>query len=109
MAIKSWIVQRITAVLIIPIVIYFFSYLMNMSTLSYTEIRNDITSTPGMFVIIVSSLTIYLHSALGLEVIIEDYIHPTGIQKILVHISNIFHLILMLFTTSMLIIISSTA
>ena len=109
MAIKSWIVQRITAVLIIPIVIYFFSYLMNMSTLSYTEISNDITSTPGMFVIIISSLTIYLHSALGLEVIIEDYIHPTGIQKILVHISNIFHLILMLFTISMLIIISSTA
>ena len=109
MAIKSWIVQRITAVLIIPIVIYFFSYLMNMSTLSYTEIRNDITSTPGMFVIIISSLTIYLHSALGLEVIIEDYIHPTDIQKILVHISNIFHLILMLFTISMLIIISSTA
>ena len=32
MAIKSWILQRITAVLIIPVIIYFVSYFMNINT-----------------------------------------------------------------------------
>ena len=109
MAIKSWILQRISAVLIIPVIIYFVSYFMNINTFSYDEIKNDITSAPGILIIFISSFTIYLHSALGLEVIIEDYIHQAELQRILVHISNIFHLILLLFTVSMLFIISGTA
>ncbi|MEC7832611.1 MAG: succinate dehydrogenase, hydrophobic membrane anchor protein [Pseudomonadota bacterium] len=109
MAIKSWILQRITAVLIIPVIIYFVSYFMNINTFSYDDIKNDITSVPGILIIFISSFTIYLHSALGLEVIIEDYIHHAELQRILVHISNIFHLILLLFTVSMLFIISGTA
>ena len=93
MAIRSWIAQRITAIFIIPIIIYLVCYLMNIGALSYTEVKNDIISLPGMIFIIVSSFTIY--------------IHRVNLQRFLVNISNILHLILFLFTISALFIIMS--
>ena len=109
MAIRSWILQRITAIFIIPIIIYLVCYLMNMGALSYTEVKDDIISLQGMIFIAVSSFTIYMHSALGLEVVIEDYIHRVNLQRFLVSISNILHLLLFLSTISALFIIMSNS
>ena len=82
---------------------------MNMGALSYTEVKNDIISLQGMIFIAASSFTIYMHSALGLEVVIEDYIHRVNLQRFLVSISNILHLLLFLSTISALFIIMSNS
>ena len=98
MAILHWKIQRITALLIIPIIIYLTCYLFNIDTFTYNEVREDIISPLGLTFIILSSFTIYIHSALGVIVVIEDYIHNMCSQKIAINISNTLHILLFVLT-----------
>ncbi len=93
MAVLHWKLQRITAILLIPVMIYLACYLLNINNISYSEIRMDIASPSGFLFIIFSSFTIFLHSALGITVIIEDYIHNILAQNLLINISNLLHFI----------------
>ena len=94
MAILEWKIQRITALLLIPIIIYLVCYLLNINNLTYSEIRTDILSPLGLIFIILASSVIYTHSAFGLVVIIEDYIHNMYIQRLMINISNFIHILL---------------
>ena len=51
MAILHWKLQRITAIILVPIIIYLIIYFLNMHSLSYLQIKNDITSTFGIIFI----------------------------------------------------------
>ena len=44
MAIFHWKLQRISAVLLVPIIIYLAVYLLNLENSSYLEVREDISS-----------------------------------------------------------------
>ena len=108
MAILHWKIQRISAILIIPIIIYLVIYLLNIGSLTYQELRNDIASPLGTFTIIISSLIVYIHSALGIAVVFEDYVHNLNIQKIIILISNLFHIFLFISTFFLLLIIKGS-
>ncbi|MEC9206273.1 MAG: succinate dehydrogenase, hydrophobic membrane anchor protein [Pseudomonadota bacterium] len=94
MAVLHWKLQRITAILLTPIMIYLACYLLGINDLSYSEIKTDIASPLGFIFIIVSSIAIFLHSSLGITVIIEDYIHSAGIQKLFINISKLLHILI---------------
>ncbi|MBS83011.1 MAG: succinate dehydrogenase, hydrophobic membrane anchor protein [Gammaproteobacteria bacterium] len=105
MAVTHWKIQRITALLLIPVVIIFLGYMFEIGKLSYVEILNDLSSTTGLIVIILSTLILYMHSSMGMEVIIEDYIHDILWQKILINISKILHFILFISTLFLIFLI----
>ena len=105
MAIFHWKIQRISAILLVPITIYVIFYLLKIGNLSYTDVANDISSFPGIILISFMALVLFIHSSLGIETILEDYIHDVKTQGLLVSLSKFIHVILFLITLISLIII----
>jgi len=105
MAVFHWKIQRISAILLVPIVIYVTLYLLKIGNPSYANVTNDISSFPGILVISFMALVLFVHSSLGIETILEDYIHDVKTQGLLVSLSKFIHVILFSITLISLIII----
>ena len=105
MAVFHWKIQRISAILLVPIVIYVTLYLLKIGNLSYANVTNDISSFLGILVISFMALVLFVHSSLGIETILEDYIHDVKTQGLLVSLSKFIHVILFLITLISLVII----
>jgi len=76
--------QRITAVALIPLVAWFAISLIMMSGADYAVVRAWIGS-PAVMVLLVLTIVIGLHHGqLGLQVVIEDYVHNDGVKLALI-------------------------
>ena len=72
--------QRLTAVALIPLVVWFAVSLVMLSGADYDAARAWIGS-PVVMVLLILTIVIGLHHAqLGLQVVIEDYIHSEGLK-----------------------------
>lgn len=73
-----WWAQRLTAVALIPLVVWFAISLVMLSGADYDAARAWIGS-PLVMVLLILTITVGLHHGqLGLQVVIEDYIHGDG-------------------------------
>ena len=70
----KWITQRITAIVLIPLCFWFIYNCISFQNLSYEEIVNFFSSFINSFLFLVLMITMLIHSQLGCETIIEDYI-----------------------------------
>jgi succinate dehydrogenase / fumarate reductase membrane anchor subunit len=76
--------QRITAVALIPLVAWFAISLIMMSGADYAVVRAWISS-PAVMVLLVLTIVIGLHHGqLGMQVVIEDYVHNDGMKLALI-------------------------
>ena len=75
-----WKLQRISAIAMIPLIIWFVSSLVfsliNSYDQSITWLQSPINAT-GMILLFG---TLYFHAASGLQVVIEDYVHNEGLK-----------------------------
>lgn len=76
--------QRITAVALIPLVVWFAISLIMMTGADYAVVRAWIGS-PVVMVLLVLTIVIGLHHGqLGMQVVIEDYVHNDGVKLALI-------------------------
>ena len=76
--VKHWWAQRLTAVALIPLVVWFAISLVMLSAADYDIARAWIGS-PLVMVLLILTIVIGLHHGqLGLQVVIEDYVHGDG-------------------------------
>jgi succinate dehydrogenase / fumarate reductase membrane anchor subunit len=76
--------QRITAVALIPLVAWFAISLIMMSGADYAVVRAWIGS-PAVMVLLTLTIVIGLHHGqLGMQVVIEDYVHNDGMKLALI-------------------------
>ena len=79
-----WWAQRITALALIPLVAWFAVSLIMMSGADYAVVRAWIGS-PVVMVLLTLTIVVGLHHGqLGLQVVIEDYIHNDGLKLALI-------------------------
>lgn len=98
MAILHWKLQRLSAIILVPAIIYISLYFLNITNLTYSNIVSDVTSLPGIIFIVIVSFTLFMHSSLGIETIMEDYIHNDSMQRFFINLSKVIHVILFLVT-----------
>jgi len=73
-----WWAQRLTAIALIPLVVWFAVSLVMMSGADYEVVRAWIGS-PLVMVLLILTIAVGLHHGqLGLQVVIEDYVHQDG-------------------------------
>ena len=78
--VAHWKLQRISAIAMIPLVIWFVSSLIFSLINSYDQsvawLQNPLNAT-GLVLLFG---TLYFHAASGLQVVIEDYVHNEGLK-----------------------------
>lgn len=80
---EHFINQRFTGIALIPLVFLFMCFLMTMVTASsYTDIADKLANPFWATALIAFILIGFYHGALGMQVVIEDYVHH-DIKKIL--------------------------
>lgn len=71
-----WMNQRITGIALIPLVFLFMCMLMNLITAHhYADVVSTLSNPFWATVLIMFILVGFYHGALGMQVVIEDYVH----------------------------------
>jgi succinate dehydrogenase / fumarate reductase membrane anchor subunit len=88
-----WWVQRVTAVALLPLTAWFGISLLTHSLQSYDTMRAWIGQPWVAVLSLVLVLTLAWHSKLGVEVVVEDYVHGKGAKTTLLLLSTFVHVL----------------
>ena len=75
-----WKLQRISAIAMIPLIIWFVSSLVFSLINGYDQSINWLQSPLNATGMVFLFGTLYFHAASGLQVVIEDYVHNEGLK-----------------------------
>lgn len=79
--VHHWWVQRVTAVALVPLSIWFLFVLGGMlHAANFAEVVAIIAQPVHAIFLIVFTICMFWHGALGLQVIIEDYVHTRWLE-----------------------------
>ena len=105
---SKWIMQRLTAVILIPLTFWFVYQCVLISNYEYDQIKAFFFSkvNAALFFILITAML--YHAKLGIETIVEDYVTSVKLKKITkLSISVLTYLFMILTTISLLYIVSS--
>lgn len=83
-----WIVQRISAVALIPLCLWFVASLVCLGGANHAEVVAWMSQPVSAVLLVLLVATTFYHSQLGLQVVIEDYVH--GASKIILLLATKF-------------------
>ncbi len=70
-----WWAQRVSAIALVPLVLYVLYLLVSLAGADYATVRLTIAQPVNALLLILFVGTAFWHARLGLQVVIEDYIH----------------------------------
>jgi len=81
---EAWLAERISAVALIPLTLWLVISLVMLHGGAYTDFVGWIRKPASSLLMVLSLVALFHHTALGLEVIIEDYVHSAAKLPVLV-------------------------
>ena len=77
-----WWAQRVSAVALIPLTLWFLISLLALPDLGYPTVKSWLSvPSSGLFAVLLVAVLAY-HSYLGTIVVVEDYVHDVGVKLI---------------------------
>ena len=95
---SHWWMQRVTAVALIPLSYWLITFLNLSLNAPYQHTVEWLATPLNTLCIVAWVLAVFYHAALGLQVVIEDYIAAEGIKIVAVWTVNLSFLLLALAT-----------
>lgn len=92
--VSHWWVQRLTAVALVPLTVWFAFAVVHLPTSDYEAVRAWVASgiNPVLLLLLIGALA--WHSALGVQVVLEDYVHAKGLKLAALLASTLLHALL---------------
>ena len=78
--VHHWWMQRLTAIALVPLVLWFVASLAGLAGAGYTETVEWFGSPLVAIAMILMVVATLYHAALGVQVVIEDYVHHEGLK-----------------------------
>lgn len=85
--------QRLTSVANVPLFLFFIGLVISLSGASYAEVRVALAHPLVALVLAMMLVSGLIHMRLGMQVIIEDYIHGEGMKIVLLMLNTFFTVI----------------
>jgi len=76
--VSHWWTQRVTAVALVPLTLWFVVALLSVAGADYETVVAWIARPFNAVLLIALLISMFYHAILGLQVIIEDYVHHEG-------------------------------
>ena len=104
----KWIMQRLTAVILIPLTFWFVYQCVLLSSYEYDQIRAFFFSKLNALLYFILIISMLYHAKLGNETIVEDYVKSHNIKKITkFSISALIYISMIITTISLLYMVRS--
>lgn len=91
---SHWWGQRVSAIALLILGLWFAFSLATMSGFSHAESVSFIGRPINSILLLLLSATLAYHSYLGIQVVIEDYVHSPGIKLLALIMSRFAHALL---------------
>jgi succinate dehydrogenase / fumarate reductase, membrane anchor subunit len=88
-----WWIQRVTAVALLPLIVWLVLALALMESRDYASLSGWVARPLNAVLLIATALALFWHSALGLQVIFEDYIGSKGLRVAVILMVNCAHIL----------------
>ena len=79
---RKWIFQRVSALVVAPLIAWFLISLISLSTGDYNSVINFFGKPLFLFLTIILLIVGFFHAKIGLSEIFEDYIHDEKIKNV---------------------------
>ena len=73
-----WKLQRLTAIANVPLVLWFIVSAVTLSGATYGEVVGWLASPVTATLMVLLVISVFYHARLGLQVIVDDYVHQEG-------------------------------
>jgi len=77
----KWIMQRASALIVAPLIVWFLLSLITLSTGDYNSVINFFSKPLFLILTIILLITGFFHAKIGLSEIVEDYIQNEKIKN----------------------------
>ncbi|MEZ5473123.1 MAG: succinate dehydrogenase, hydrophobic membrane anchor protein [Marinicella sp.] len=94
-----WWMQRLTAVLLVPTGLFVLISFMKLDGLTAVTVVSWMQSPINSILLLLFLLTATYHGALGLQVVVEDYVGSHAFQLVLQYLIKIIMILLMMVNT----------
>ncbi len=105
--VAHWWAQRISAVALVPLTLWFVACLASQLGADYSSVTNWLSSPLQASLLAIYIAAIFYHSQLGLQVVIEDYVHIESVKMaalIALQLANILLAVAAIFSVIMILV-----
>jgi len=92
--VHHWWVQRLTAVALVPLSIWFVVSLLALPSLDHATVIAWMGQSWTALLLIVFVLVVTWHSQLGVRVVVEDYVHGAGAKTLTLVVVGFAHVLI---------------
>jgi len=79
---RKWIMQRVSALIVAPLIVWFLLSLISLSTSDYNSVINFFSKPLFVSLTIILLVAGFFHAKIGLSEIFEDYIQDEKIKNV---------------------------
>ena len=98
----KWIFQRISAVIVAPLIVWFLLSLISLSESNYNSVINFFNKPLFLLLTIILLIAGFFHAKIGLNEIYEDYIQDEKVKNVANLLTFLFSIIVPLVTIILL-------